>query len=91
MGSQNNKNFSDDKFFSFSEVISDNNVEYAFSQLKKELPKKPLRNGAQIRITALKSLCELCEIQNKRLSNIENLLLEIKIKLKNSNGQKGAK
>ena len=66
--------------FSLEEVIKgDSN--YLITSIKKELDKPKLRSGAQIRINTLKTLCELIELNNKRLERIENTLTTISNRL----------
>jgi hypothetical protein len=62
--------------FSFSEVINGNS-NYLISQLKKDIDKPKLRSGAQIRINTLQTLCELMELNNKKLDHLEQLLLNL--------------
>jgi hypothetical protein len=63
--------------FSLEEVIAEN-PEYLLEQMRAELPKKPLRSGADMRINALKTLCDLLEKNFKKLDSIESQLFEIK-------------
>lgn len=76
MASQENKSLSNSRF-SLEEVIAETD-EVLINELRAELPKKPLRSGADIRINALKTLICLIESQNKKLSQIQDVLVEIR-------------
>ena len=44
--------------------------EYLLEQIRSELPKKPLKNGSQMRITTLINICDLLEKNFKKLDNM---------------------
>jgi len=73
----NNKKESSKRRFSLQEVLGDSS-DCLVEQLKNEIPKKPLRSGAQVRINAIKTWCELIEQQNKRIDRLCDLVLDLK-------------
>jgi hypothetical protein len=66
--------------YTLEEVVKGES-DYLLSLLKKELDKPKLRSGAQVRINALKTLCELIELNNKKLYKIEQALITISVQL----------
>ena len=65
------------KRYSLAQVLSEHDTEYALEQVKKELERKPLRNGGQIRIIAMKSIVDSLDSINKKLNVIYELLIDI--------------
>lgn len=65
MDNKNNINVSVKKY-SFSEVIEEG-PEYTIQQIKKEVPKKAVSNGSQVRITTLINLCDLLSKLNRKV------------------------
>jgi len=78
MGSYNNKNLITPRF-TLQEVLAEPD-KVLLSELEADLPRKPLRSGAQMRVNTLRTLCQLMESQNRKLSQIQDLLLDIKKK-----------
>lgn len=64
------------KRFSLEKVLSETD-DVLIHQLNAELPKKPLRSGADMRVNSLRTLCQLMESQNRKLSQIFDLLLDL--------------
>jgi hypothetical protein len=78
--SQANKSITTKTKFSLEEVIAEK-PEYLLERIRSEIPKKPLRNGSQIRINTLIHMCDLLEKNYKKLDNIESQLFEVKSKI----------
>ena len=78
MVSYNNKNPFFPRF-TLQEVLAEPD-KVLLSELEADLPRKPLRSGAQMRVNTLRTLCQLMESQNRKLSQIHDLLLDIKKK-----------
>ncbi len=76
MASQANKSFSKSRRFPLEAVLGDD-PEYLISQIASELPQKPPRNGSAVRIKTLLQLCELLRTQNKKLDQLQNLVLNL--------------
>lgn len=72
---QNIKRLSKKEKFSLEEVLAEQ-PDYLIAQIRDELPKKPVKNGSQVRIQTLKNLCSLLEKQNRKLDAIYALIID---------------
>ena len=74
--SQTNKSFSKKTRFPLDAVLGDN-PEYLLTQIASEIPQKMPPNGSAVRIKTLKQLCELLLVHNRKLDQLQDLILNL--------------
>jgi len=57
------------------ETVLGDDFECLLSQFSSELPEKMPRNGSAMRVKSLKVLCELLQLQNKKIDRLQDLIL----------------